>query len=125
MSFKTTLSTLTGPEEAAGTHISICRTKLPTQQAREVSGKATATNKTLQEVWKNKNEFIKTTKKGLNTQEHYQILRYEAVVVIFLYTEKKQIKNKQNSPSEFKKGESTTKVLSCDGRPFPPKSITN
>lgn len=38
--------------------------------------------------------FIKTTKKTLKTQEHYQILRYEAVVVIFLYTDKKQITNR-------------------------------
>ena len=39
---------------------------------------------TQHEVWKNKTEFIKTTKRTLSTQEHYQRLRYEAVEVIFL-----------------------------------------
>lgn len=88
MAFKTTLSTLTGPEEAGETHTltHVGQVKFLTKQMREASGKASqVSNKTPQRSGKTKNEFIKTTKKVLNTQEHYQVLRCEAVVIFLLH----------------------------------------
>lgn len=103
--------------------------KLLTKQVRVVSGRAAAspqtTNKSPQRFGKTKRSLLRQQKKALSTQEHYQILRYEAVVWIFLYTEKKQLDDKQNSRLEFQKGESTTKEMSSDGRPFPQTLQTN